>query len=80
MEYKKCNLCGSTYKPLEKVYEWDKEDSFDYYCSAHAGQVRAFHRKQEKDFYEHFRDLQLRDKYLSQMQRELWERVAKKYK
>lgn len=80
MEYKKCNFCGTSYEPLEKVYAWDKEDKYSWYCSDHAGQVRAFNRQQEKGFYEHFLDVRHRENYLNDNQRELWEKVARKYR
>lgn len=75
-DYKKCLFCNKAGVPLFKVYEWNKPDSYSWYCQEHYKQVQAFNAQQKRDFVNEFQS-EMSRAYLSPKQLELWERCRK---
>lgn len=74
-----CLFCGRNgeYSKMYKSRHWDNPDKYDWYCEKHIDEVRRFQNKQIRSFLEHFKDPALREKYLNDNQKSLYDRLSK---
>jgi hypothetical protein len=76
----KCLFCGRSeeFNRLYKLHQWDKPDKYDWFCEKHIEQIKDFYEVEKRGFLEHFKDPSLREKYLTEGQRALYDRLNKR--
>ncbi|WP_366163409.1 hypothetical protein ABXS71_10560 [Bacillus infantis] len=74
---KKCLYCQAAGN-LFPLKEWNRERT-NYYCSKHYDQVLKFQNKEQREFFDYFRQHPKLLKYLSSKSLELYKRLEKEY-
>ncbi|KON67377.1 hypothetical protein AKG34_21395 [Peribacillus butanolivorans] len=73
---KKCLFCNIDSEPLIKLYEWDKPDTYNWYCEKHYGGALGFQTQQRERFIKYY-EVPQRYEQLNSIQKDLYNRLIR---